>query len=196
MEISKIKLTAVLTISLLAGVTIGFVIEYYNHFLAPMDTLAFIFGIFGLFLLHWEWKSPSNDDTWKLFLVTGGFLLGSVLNNLLSPDYFAQPVVTSLVIMSFSAYVWLTLDFFILKNIKFSKKLSFFVLGATIFFLISAFLGFVSIILAWLPARDVLGESFSFIIHQSATIINILKSLFLASFFNLLDRLAKLSEKQ
>jgi len=185
-------------LSIVFMVTIVLVISLFveSYFLAlkGMEIFFFGYGIWFFIVIHFYREEISVF--WSLLLISAGILIGSVLNISLSTEFLAEPSVILLLVGVFNLCILLWGSFTLRKDISWVEKSKFVFMGCSIISLVFAFLGFRRIIMDWLsllPLQIVLPSGQMRI--KADVIVNILKSLFLSSLFNVMERITRIPKK-
>lgn len=172
---------------------VGFLMGCYSLIPSVIVHISAIVGAI-LFSLLIYFSREILTEFWNLFLLIGGMTLGLLLNESLSTESLSDPSISFMMAFSLVTGVMLLLNFSLIKTISFRRKAAFVFLGSSIISLILALSGFVRVVMAWLPLRWYEEVPGGFLMVNISIIINILKSLFLAGLFNVLERLTRLSE--
>lgn len=155
-----------------------------------MDSSAIAGGLAFVLMIYLCKEDIST--AWNYFLGLAGIYIGFFANISLSTGFVSKPsyifIIISSLIISFLFWKIFTLH----KDINPPEKLVFVFLGCWVASLFLALLGFSQGLIQWLsllPQQERIGGHIQV---EASVIINILKSLFLSSVFNVLERIMRI----
>jgi len=181
----------------IVGVTIAIILLVEYYFLAPIGLMEIFLFAYGIcFFLITYFLREEISVFWSLVQIGAGIWIGGILNTTLSTDFLSQPSIIFLLVGAFNVCLLLWTSFTLRKDINWVKKLGFVFMGCWIISLVFALLGFIKILMEWLsflPLEIVLPSGQMRI--KASVVVNILKSLFLSSLFNVSERITRIFGK-
>jgi len=177
---------------------IGFTIGYTSlpSLLQMFVLIALGISVAWLIYADKEFSDTATLVVSPLLLLGAGMFLGILLNISLSLEFLAKPSISFLILPLFMEGILLFLVFSRARNVSKREKLSYVLLGVSMFSIVSAFSTFVHIVIAYLPLYPNEGMPGMFTNFRFSLIIDIFKSLFLSALFGGLGHLIRLTENR